>query len=111
MNFVDKDSDILHIEPVKPTPVESTLFKFVEEVKDLKNLAAKLHAVNEFACQLFNISYCPPTEEDIPEGKSLVVVAYNPFGWPRTDIVKIPVDVPIQQSYLWYGSSTGDYDS
>ncbi|PON53460.1 Glucan biosynthesis, periplasmic [Parasponia andersonii] len=43
-------------------------------------------------CQLLNISYCPPTEEDIPEGKSLVVVAYNPLGWPRTDIVKIPVN-------------------
>ncbi|PON89356.1 Glucoamylase [Trema orientale] len=43
-------------------------------------------------CQLLNISYCPPTEEDIPEGKSLVVVAYNPLGWPHTDIVKIPVN-------------------
>ncbi|XP_030485943.2 alpha-mannosidase [Cannabis sativa] len=43
-------------------------------------------------CQLLNISYCPPTEEDIPEGKSLVLVAYNPLGWPRTDIVKIPVN-------------------
>ncbi|CAK9156992.1 unnamed protein product [Ilex paraguariensis] len=43
-------------------------------------------------CQLLNISFCPPTEEDIPEGKSLVVVAYNPLGWNRTDIIKIPVD-------------------
>ncbi|CAK9168947.1 unnamed protein product, partial [Ilex paraguariensis] len=41
-------------------------------------------------CQLLNISFCPPTEEDIPEGKSLVVVAYNPLGWNRTDIIKIP---------------------
>ncbi|KAL5986035.1 hypothetical protein ACLOJK_028025 [Asimina triloba] len=52
-------------------------------------------------CQLLNISYCPPTEE-IPENKSLnslasltplfqVVVAYNPLGWLRIDIVKIPV--------------------
>ncbi|GFY87906.1 glycosyl hydrolase family 38 protein [Actinidia rufa] len=43
-------------------------------------------------CQLLNISYCPPTEEDIPEGKSLVVVAYNPLGWNRTDIIRIPVN-------------------
>ncbi|KAM7529592.1 hypothetical protein LguiB_033002 [Lonicera macranthoides] len=42
-------------------------------------------------CQLLNISYCPPTEEDIPAGKSLVVVAYNSLGWIRTDIIKIPV--------------------
>ncbi|XP_062075866.1 alpha-mannosidase-like [Humulus lupulus] len=43
-------------------------------------------------CQLLNISYCPPIEEDIPEGKSLVIVAYNPLGWPRVDIVKIMVN-------------------
>ncbi|XP_057965070.1 alpha-mannosidase [Malania oleifera] len=42
-------------------------------------------------CQLLNISFCPPTEEDIPEGKSLVVVAYNPLGWSRTDVIKIPI--------------------
>ncbi|KAL2333816.1 hypothetical protein Fmac_015029 [Flemingia macrophylla] len=43
-------------------------------------------------CQLLNISYCPPTEENIPEAKSLVVVVYNPLGWNRTDIIKIPVN-------------------
>lgn len=43
-------------------------------------------------CQLLNTSYCPPTEEDITEGKNLVVVAYNPLGWNRTDIIKIPVN-------------------
>ncbi|KAL8111174.1 hypothetical protein AgCh_026780 [Apium graveolens] len=42
-------------------------------------------------CQLLNISYCPVTEEDIPKGKSLVVVAYNPLGWNRTEIIRIPV--------------------
>ncbi|KAK7360218.1 hypothetical protein VNO77_02200 [Canavalia gladiata] len=43
-------------------------------------------------CQLLNISYCPPTEDSIPEAKSLVVVVYNPLGWNRTDIVRIPVN-------------------
>nr|GME12519.1 alpha-mannosidase isoform X1 [Ipomoea batatas] len=43
-------------------------------------------------CQLLNISYCPPTEEDITEGKSLVIVAYNSLGWKRTDVIKIPVN-------------------
>ncbi|KAF5738117.1 lysosomal alpha-mannosidase isoform X2 [Tripterygium wilfordii] len=42
-------------------------------------------------CLLLNISYCPPTEEDIPEGKSLVAVLYNPLGWKRKDTVRIPV--------------------
>ncbi|KAM7524053.1 hypothetical protein LguiA_013955 [Lonicera macranthoides] len=61
---------------------------------------AKQHTTNDYGerlaigateCQLLNISYCPPTEEDIPAGKSLVVVAYNSLGWIRTDIIKIPV--------------------
>ncbi|PKI59892.1 hypothetical protein CRG98_019665 [Punica granatum] len=43
-------------------------------------------------CQLLNISYCPATEEDISAGKSLVIVAYNPLGWNRTDIIRIPVN-------------------
>ncbi|KAL5819121.1 hypothetical protein ACOSQ4_022963 [Xanthoceras sorbifolium] len=42
-------------------------------------------------CPLLNISYCPPTEEDISDGKSLVMVAYNPLGWTRTDVIRIPV--------------------
>ncbi|KAK7307474.1 hypothetical protein VNO77_40576 [Canavalia gladiata] len=43
-------------------------------------------------CQLLNISYCPPTEDSTPLAKSLVLVVYNPLGWNRTDIVKIPVN-------------------
>ncbi|KAL5754442.1 hypothetical protein ACOSP7_022662 [Xanthoceras sorbifolium] len=43
-------------------------------------------------CPLLNISYCPPSEEDISEGKNLVIVAYNSLGWNRTDIIRIPVN-------------------
>ncbi|XP_056696482.1 alpha-mannosidase isoform X2 [Spinacia oleracea] len=43
-------------------------------------------------CPLLNISYCPSTEQEITKGKSLVVVAYNPLGWNRTDVIRIPVD-------------------
>ncbi|KAK7250817.1 hypothetical protein RIF29_33527 [Crotalaria pallida] len=43
-------------------------------------------------CQLLNISYCPSTEDNIPDAKSLVVVVYNPLGWNRTDIIRIPVN-------------------
>ncbi|XP_026429937.1 alpha-mannosidase-like [Papaver somniferum] len=45
-------------------------------------------------CPLLNISYCPPTEEQIQKGKSLVVVAYNSLGWSRANIVRIPVNNP-----------------
>ncbi|KAM7507248.1 hypothetical protein LguiA_017701 [Lonicera macranthoides] len=31
-------------------------------------------------CPLLNISYCPPSEAALSNGKSLVVVIYNPLG-------------------------------
>ncbi|XWS37045.1 hypothetical protein CRYUN_Cryun19dG0009600 [Craigia yunnanensis] len=42
-------------------------------------------------CLLLNISYCPPSEVDLPNGKKLVVVVYNPLGWKRKDVIRIPV--------------------
>ncbi|KAJ4843311.1 hypothetical protein Tsubulata_030219 [Turnera subulata] len=48
--------------------------------------------LNFTQCPLLNISYCPPTEEAIQDGKSLVVVVYNPLGWNRTDVIRIPVN-------------------
>ncbi|XP_071709987.1 alpha-mannosidase At3g26720 isoform X1 [Rutidosis leptorrhynchoides] len=42
-------------------------------------------------CPLLNISYCPASETDLPDGKSLVVVTYNPLGWKREEVVRIPV--------------------
>ncbi|KAL6908177.1 hypothetical protein ACP4OV_002347 [Aristida adscensionis] len=44
------------------------------------------------SCQLLNMSYCPSTEEMISGAKSLVVVAYNPLGWERSDFIRIPVN-------------------
>lgn len=46
-DFVDKN--VADIEPLKPSPLESTPFKLVEEVKDLKELAAKLRVADEFS--------------------------------------------------------------
>ncbi|KAM5571530.1 putative alpha-mannosidase [Rosa sericea] len=42
-------------------------------------------------CPLLNISYCPPSEVDLSKGKHLVIVVYNPLGWKREDVIKIPV--------------------
>ncbi|CAN1246114.1 Protein RRP6-like 2 [Linum grandiflorum] len=55
LDFVDKDAG--DIEPVVPPAVESTPFKLVEDVKDLKEMAAKLRAVNEFAVDLEHNQY------------------------------------------------------
>lgn len=54
-DFVDKK--IIDIEPAKPPPVESFPYKLVEEVKDLKELAATLKGVNEFAVDLEHNQY------------------------------------------------------
>ncbi|KAK9120231.1 hypothetical protein Scep_018324 [Stephania cephalantha] len=42
-------------------------------------------------CPLLNISYCPPSQLDFTKQKSLVVLVYNPLGWKREDVVRIPV--------------------
>ncbi|KAM5550395.1 hypothetical protein ABKV19_027521 [Rosa sericea] len=55
LDFID--DDIGGVEPVKPPEIEATPFKFVEEVKDLKELAAKLRGVNEFAVDLEHNQY------------------------------------------------------
>lgn len=55
MDFIDKT--VSDVEPVKPPPVESTSFKLVQEVKDLKELAAKLRDAHEFAVDLEHNQY------------------------------------------------------
>eukprot|EP00850_Spirogloea_muscicola_P002507 SM000009S23636 [mRNA] locus=s9:1224350:1238286:+ [translate_table: standard] len=42
-------------------------------------------------CDLLNISYCPVTEKELRHDDSLVLVAYNPLGWHRKELIKIPV--------------------
>ncbi|KAJ9540468.1 hypothetical protein OSB04_026974 [Centaurea solstitialis] len=55
MDFIDKT--VSDLEPVKPPPVETTSYKLVQEVKDLKELAAKLRDANEFAVDLEHNQY------------------------------------------------------
>ncbi|RDX95637.1 Protein RRP6-like 2, partial [Mucuna pruriens] len=55
LDFVD--TNVRDVVPVKPLSMESTPFKLVEEVKDLKQLAAKLRSVNEFAVDLEHNQY------------------------------------------------------
>ncbi|OVA16442.1 HRDC domain [Macleaya cordata] len=55
LDFVDRN--IGDVEPVKPLPTESTSFKLIEEVKQLKELANSLRNVNEFAVDLEHNQY------------------------------------------------------
>ncbi|CAL0317147.1 unnamed protein product [Lupinus luteus] len=55
LDFVDKDPG--NVVPVKPPPLESTPFRLVEDVKSLKELAAKLRSANEFAVDLEHNQY------------------------------------------------------
>ncbi|XP_010467497.1 PREDICTED: protein RRP6-like 1 isoform X4 [Camelina sativa] len=56
MDFVD-NNNLIEKKPVKPLPLEETPFKIVEEVKDLKELAATLQSVEEFAVDLEHNQY------------------------------------------------------
>lgn len=56
LDFIDKD--IGDAETVQPPSLESTPFKLVEEVRDLKELAAKLRGESEFAVKFDFICLC-----------------------------------------------------
>ncbi|KAH6810146.1 Glycosyl hydrolase family 38 protein [Perilla frutescens var. frutescens] len=54
--------------------------------------STQIDSVPEFQqCPLLNISYCPPSETNLTNGKSLVIIAYNSLGWKREDVIRIPV--------------------
>ncbi|MED6196444.1 Protein RRP6-like 2, variant 2 [Stylosanthes scabra] len=55
LDFVDKD--LSNLVPVKPSSLDSTPFKLVDDVKGLKELAAKLRSVDEFAVDLEHNQY------------------------------------------------------
>ncbi|CAF2152211.1 unnamed protein product [Brassica rapa] len=55
MDFVDKD--ISEMKPVEPLSLEGIPFTLVEEINDLKDLAAKLSSVDEFAVDLEHNQY------------------------------------------------------
>ncbi|KAL9331149.1 hypothetical protein ACSQ67_000759 [Phaseolus vulgaris] len=46
-------------------------------------------------CPLLNISYCPLSETTLVNGKSLVIVVYNPLAWKREDVIRIPVWIEV----------------
>lgn len=48
---------VSEMEPVKPLPLEETPFKLVQDVKDLKDLVAKLRTVEEFAVYSLLVLY------------------------------------------------------
>lgn len=52
-------------------------------------------------CPLLNITYCPASEVELVQGKSLVIVVYNSLGWKRNEVIRIPVidgDVTVHDS-------------
>lgn len=53
-NFINRKHE--EGEPVQPLPLESTPFKQVESVNELKMVAAKLRGVDEFAVSIGHIS-------------------------------------------------------
>ncbi|KAJ8435417.1 hypothetical protein Cgig2_001069 [Carnegiea gigantea] len=56
-----------------------------------QNSSTKFQQAKGDVCPLLNISYCPAAETDLSHGKNLIVVVYNPLGWKREDVIRIPV--------------------
>ncbi|KAG5526952.1 hypothetical protein RHGRI_028029 [Rhododendron griersonianum] len=66
------------------TSQEDSLTKFQQAIYAYIRL-------NFISCPLLNISYCPPSEAALSNGKSLVIIVYNPLGWKREEAIRIPV--------------------
>ncbi|KAG8385026.1 hypothetical protein BUALT_Bualt04G0180100 [Buddleja alternifolia] len=69
-------------------------------VEPMPNVSCEISTKFE-QCPLLNISYCPPSEINLSNGKNLIVVVYNALGWKREDIIRIPVmyeDVTVRDS-------------
>ncbi|XP_034916190.1 alpha-mannosidase At3g26720 isoform X1 [Populus alba] len=64
--------------------------------------------INFQQCPLLNISYCPSSEADLSDGKSLLVVVYNPLGWKREEVIRIPVST---EKVVVRDSSGGEIES
>ncbi|KAG2325321.1 hypothetical protein Bca52824_008049 [Brassica carinata] len=56
-------NSVSEMEPVKPLPLEETPFKLVQDVKDLKDLVAKLRTVDEFAIPKCRLENSTPSKE------------------------------------------------
>lgn len=57
IEFAYKQSELPELEPLQPAPWESTPFKFVESVQDLKEVAIKLESESEIAVDLEHNQY------------------------------------------------------
>ncbi|KAF3443132.1 hypothetical protein FNV43_RR17053 [Rhamnella rubrinervis] len=55
------------------------------------SLACMTDLTSNTDCKSSSMNYCPSSEADLSKGKNLVIVVYNPLGWKREDVVKIPV--------------------
>ncbi|KAG5526950.1 hypothetical protein RHGRI_028029 [Rhododendron griersonianum] len=70
------------------TSQEDSLTKFQQAIYAYIRL-------NFISCPLLNISYCPPSEAALSNGKSLVIIVYNPLGWKREEAIRIPVSAQL----------------
>ncbi|XP_030940377.1 probable alpha-mannosidase At5g13980 isoform X2 [Quercus lobata] len=78
------------------------------EMQHVADDYAKRLSIGYKECPLLNISYCPPSEVDLSNGKNLVIVVYNPLGWRREDVIRIPV---INENVAVWDSSGKEVES
>ncbi|MED6211149.1 hypothetical protein PIB30_070832 [Stylosanthes scabra] len=73
------------------TEAEKVVAASLSYLTDALNSGHQIPQAKFQQCPLLNISYCPASETDFSKGKDLVVVVYNPLGWKREDVIRIPV--------------------
>ncbi|CAI5465089.1 unnamed protein product [Closterium sp. Yama58-4] len=61
------------------------------EPGDTSDPTAAMPALDFALCPLLNISFCPPSQQLLSPSSTLVVVAYNPLAWARSEIIRFPV--------------------
>lgn len=55
------------------------------------------------ACDWLNISACHASVGLTSQGKGLLVAAYNPLGWSRAAVIRVPVDAAAGSSWTVQG--------
>ncbi|CAI7794433.1 unnamed protein product, partial [Closterium sp. NIES-53] len=79
---------------VQPAAPAETLYNETENLGNRGREGALRLGLDFQLCPLLNISYCLPTHHPIPHGTTLVIAAYNPLGWARDEIIRIPPSLP-----------------
>lgn len=56
-------------------------------------------------CPLLNISVCAASVELSQQGKGVIVPVYNPLGWERRELVRVPISLAASKDWAVKGGA------